>query len=90
MNKDNKENLAYGDILVVDDDIINLKFLAELLTLNGYRVRPVSDGERALQSVQENLPELILLDYNMPGMNGSKFVNISKMTLRQRIFRLFF
>jgi PAS domain S-box-containing protein len=70
MNIDNEQNLANGDILVVDDDTANLKFLVDLLTESGYRVWPASDGELALRSVQAQLPELILLDYNMPGMNG--------------------
>ena len=70
MSTDNEQSLANGDILVVDDDSATLKFFVDLLTKSGYRVRPASDGELALRSVQAKLPDLILLDYNMPGMNG--------------------
>jgi signal transduction histidine kinase/FixJ family two-component response regulator len=70
MNSDNKQRLADGDILVVDDDTANLKFLMDFLSESGYRVRAASDGELALRSVQARLPDLILLDYKMPGMDG--------------------
>ena len=78
MSTDNEQSLANGDILVVDDDTTNLKFLVDLLTESGYRVRPASDGELALRSVQAKLPELILLDYNMPGMNGIEVCRLLK------------
>lgn len=57
-------------ILVVDDTTENLRLLAGILTEQGYRVRPAPNGERALASVQKELPSLILLDIMMPGMDG--------------------
>ena len=57
-------------ILVVDDTRENLRLLAEILTSRGYRVRPAPNGERALASVQKELPDLILLDIMMPEMDG--------------------
>ncbi len=59
-----------GDILIVDDTPANLRLLAGMLSEQDYRVRPVSDGESALKAVQASAPDLILLDINMPGMNG--------------------
>ncbi len=70
MKTESEQIHPHGDILVVEDEPANLKFLVDLLTLSGYQVQPASDGELALRSVQANLPELILLDYNLPGMNG--------------------
>ncbi len=61
---------AKGDILIVDDTPANLRLLAGMLSEQDYRVRPVSDGEAALKAVQASIPDLILLDINMPGMNG--------------------
>lgn len=58
------------DILVVDDTLANLQLLAEMLKDRGYRVRPVPSGKLALQAIQKEPPELILLDINMPEMNG--------------------
>ena len=59
-----------ADILVVDDSIDSLKLLADLLSDRGYHVRPAANGEMALRSVAESLPDLILLDVKMPGMDG--------------------
>jgi two-component sensor histidine kinase/FixJ family two-component response regulator len=64
------QHRIHGDILIVDDNTSNLKYLAELLTKAGYQVRPASDGELALRSVRAKSPELILLDIEMPGMDG--------------------
>ncbi len=59
-----------GDILVVDDTLNNLRLLSTMLTEQGYSVRKSVSGQMALISVNTKLPDLILLDINMPGMNG--------------------
>jgi two-component system, NtrC family, sensor kinase len=59
-----------ADILVVDDTPDNLRLLVRLLTEQGYKVRPVPSGKLALAAVQGQPPDLILLDINMPDMNG--------------------
>ena len=58
------------DILLVDDTPANLQLLTALLQKRGYRVRPVPSGELALQAARSQPPDLILLDIDMPGMNG--------------------
>jgi PAS domain S-box-containing protein len=60
----------FNKILVVDDSTANLKLLVNLLTEQGYTVYPASDGGLALEFVQTTLPDLILLDIKMPGMDG--------------------
>lgn len=57
-------------ILIVDDVPVNLRLLVDILTRNGYLVRPATSGHLALKSVAFELPDLILLDINMPDMNG--------------------
>lgn len=57
-------------ILVVDDTPANLKLLGDLLTLKGYAVIPAASGEEALKRVAEQVPDLVLLDVMMPGLNG--------------------
>lgn len=57
-------------ILVVDDTTANLQILVNLLEREGYAVFPASDGELALEFVRFTLPDLILLDIRMPGMDG--------------------
>ena len=59
-----------GNILVVDDTPANLRLLAGMLSEHQYRVRPVPSGELALRAARAAPPDLILLDINMPGMNG--------------------
>jgi serine phosphatase RsbU (regulator of sigma subunit) len=57
-------------ILVVDDTPANLQVLAGMLKDRGYKVRPVPSGKLALQAARHDSPDLILLDINMPDMNG--------------------
>lgn len=59
-----------GDILVVDDQLVNLRFLTATLTRQGYKVRPALSGKLAIETVKKSLPDLILLDIMMPGMDG--------------------
>ena len=57
-------------ILIVDDDPFNLDLLEQELTDKGYVIERANSGEEALKKVESFQPELILLDYMMPGMNG--------------------
>ncbi|MGZ4958453.1 MAG: HD domain-containing phosphohydrolase [Methylomonas sp.] len=59
-----------ADILVVDDNPANLRLLADMLSQRGYMVRVASSGAQTLKTVAMRQPELILLDINMPGMDG--------------------
>lgn len=60
----------FNRILIVDDSTTNLQLLMNLLTEQGYTVYPASDGKLALVFLQSTLPDLILLDIKMPGMDG--------------------
>lgn len=59
-----------ANILVVDDTPANLQVLAGMLKDRGYKVRPVPSGKLALLAAGRDPPDLILLDINMPEMNG--------------------
>ena len=59
-----------ASILIVDDTPANLQVLAGMLKERGYKVRPVPNGKLALLAAQRDPPDLILLDINMPEMNG--------------------
>ena len=59
-----------SSILVVDDTPANLQMLADMLKRRGYRARPVPSGRLALQAAKVDPPDLILLDVNMPEMDG--------------------
>ncbi|MFB2938687.1 response regulator [Aerosakkonemataceae cyanobacterium BLCC-F154] len=66
----NTSQAVSADLLLVDDTPDNLRLLSLMLTENGYKTRKVINGERALQAVEIVTPDLILLDINMPDMNG--------------------
>lgn len=57
-------------ILVVDDNPANLKLLRVLLTSDGYDVVTASDAENALALIQTSVPRLILMDVQLPHMDG--------------------
>lgn len=59
-----------ADILIVDDTPENLQLLSSMLGEVGYRARPVISGQMALQAANISRPDLILLDINMPDMDG--------------------
>lgn len=61
---------AMADILVVDDNPDNIRFLAAVLMQEGYSVRKALDGPMALMACQTLLPDIILLDIMMPNMDG--------------------
>jgi two-component system sensor histidine kinase/response regulator len=59
-----------GYILIVDDNPNNLRLLIAILQERGYQIRPANNGVRALSTAKKQKPDLILLDINMPEMDG--------------------
>lgn len=57
-------------ILIVDDDETMVNLLATILEIEGYTVRKALDGEAALKIISEEIPDLVLLDIMMPGVDG--------------------
>ena len=57
-------------ILIVDDDEKNVKLMCGMLTRDDYELSTAGDGPTALSMIEENTPDLILLDVMMPGMDG--------------------
>lgn len=62
--------MAISRILVVDDSPTERFFLSELLVKNGYLVSMAESGEEAVAQAKQTLPDLIVMDVVMPGMNG--------------------
>ena len=62
--------MADETILIVDDNPTNLKLARVLLTGEGYIVRTAGDAEEALAVLQAYRPRLILMDLQLPGMDG--------------------
>lgn len=57
-------------ILIVDDDDNNVSIISNVLKSVGYRFESVSNGDQAMEWLQHNTPDLVLLDYEIPGRNS--------------------
>lgn len=73
-------------VLIAEDNAVNRELLRELLELRGYSVVEACDGQEALRILEENLPELLLLDIGMPVMDG--FAVIRRIRESPRLARL--
>lgn len=65
-------------ILLVDDDLDNLKIVKRLLEKAEYVVEAVDSGEKGLKALESYQPDLVLLDVNMPGMDGLETIQLLK------------
>jgi CheY-like chemotaxis protein len=62
--------MAGEPILIVDDNPTNLKLVAYLMSANGYVVTTALDADAALAAIEHSRPRLILMDLQMPGIDG--------------------
>ena len=78
-----------GKILVVEDNVDSRDLLAKLLAMNGYDVTSAADGESGLAAAIKQIPDLIITDINMPGMDGIallKKVRLQRLLNRTAVF----
>lgn len=73
-----REKTADNLIMVVDDHPVVVRQMEAMLTAAGYRVLGVDNGQRALELLETLLPDLILLDIDMPGLSGLEVCRIVK------------
>jgi two-component system, sensor histidine kinase and response regulator len=78
--------LAQGRIMVVDDQPANLRAVSTLLVRSGYEVVTANTGEDALRLAGEQVPDLLLLDMMMPGMDG--FALLAQIKQQPPLLRL--
>src|SRR5947207_1178231 len=67
-------------ILVVEDDPIHQKLAHAVLTAEGHRVRLVDRAETAEKVIEEETPEVIIVDLSLPGMNGLDLIRKIKQS----------
>ncbi|OVE47130.1 putative bifunctional diguanylate cyclase/phosphodiesterase [Chromobacterium violaceum] len=79
-----------GDILVVDDTMTALMMLVALLSTQGYQVSSAQSGAEALDLALKHPPDLILLDFSMPGMDGLAVCRELKLNPRTRDIPILF
>jgi CheY-like chemotaxis protein len=66
-------------ILVIEDNTLNMKLVRSLLTIGKYSVLEASDAERGIQLARKNRPQLILMDIQLPGMDGLDATRLIKI-----------
>lgn len=71
-------------VLVVDDNPTNLKLVSDLLEFEGYQILKASDAEEAQEVLKHSLPDLILMDIALPGMDGLTLTRKLKADNRSR------
>jgi len=79
-----------GDVFLVDDNLMNIRLLAEILKGAGYQVRAATSGKRAVETIRTHPPELVLLDVNMPEMDGYQVCETLKADPKTRDIPIIF
>lgn len=77
-------------ILIVDDEpniVVPLQFLMEQ---SGYEVQTASSGEEALETIQKDIPDLILLDIMLPGIDGFEVCEIVRLNHEWQSVKIIF
>lgn len=70
--------MADDAILIIDDNILNLKLVSFLLTTNGHLIQTSTNAEEALKKLESFKPSLILMDIQLPGMDGLALTKLIK------------
>ena len=63
-------------ILIVEDILMNRRLIQDILTYHGYEVIEAENGEEAVKIAREQKPDLIIMDLQMPVMNGFEAIKI--------------
>ena len=65
-------------ILVVEDNDLNRKLFCDLLRANGFAVEPVSDGREAIERARSFVPNLVIMDIQLPHISGLELIEALK------------
>jgi CheY-like chemotaxis protein len=73
-----EETLDHKTVLVVDDAPLNRKLIRALLAMKKIRVIEAQDAEQALELIRREAPDLVLMDLQLPGLNGLEATRVLK------------
>jgi CheY-like chemotaxis protein len=76
--------MAIKSILVVDDNAENRKLILVILAASGHELRTANDAAEALSSMEQSAPDLLLLDLQLPGMDGLTLTRLLKASPHMR------
>ena len=65
-------------ILVIEDNVLNMKLVRSLLKIGKFEILEAEDAESGIQLIRQHLPDLVLMDVQLPGMNGLKATRMIK------------
>ena len=71
-------NMPFYTVLIVEDNPKNRKVFKDLLNIHGYKSIEAVDGEEGYKMAKEHKPDLIILDVQLPGMDGYKVTRLLK------------
>jgi CheY-like chemotaxis protein len=80
--------MAGEPILIVDDNVQNLKLASVTLAMEGYVVKTAGDAEEALKVLEIFTPRLILMDLQLPGMDGLELARLLKSDADRRYIHI--
>ncbi len=75
--------MSRGRILVVEDNLKNLKLVRDVLTYAGFEVIEATSGEDGVRLAQESVPDLILMDLQLPGIDGAEALRQIRLSEKQ-------
>src|SRR3989304_2462687 len=84
MDEEKGNGVPGAKILIVEDDQFLSSIAAGRLEKEGYKITVVGDGAQALKRLEEEIPDLMLLDVIMPGMSGFEVLKTIKSNERYR------
>lgn len=76
--------MAEKKILIVDDNRMNLELVSDLLEVNGYQVLQAEDAKSGIDIAKKEIPDLILMDVQLPGMDGIQATRVLKEDVETR------
>ncbi len=64
--------------MIVEDNELNRKLFCDVLKANGFAVAPVADGNEVLDAARSTIPDLIIMDIQLPGISGVDLIKAAK------------